>query len=362
MTDISNTETLFFDGDSYFEDLCHEIQKAQYSIAIEVYILADDDVGQKLLQELIVACERGVVVRLMVDAMGSRHLKYSKIQKLKAQGLIIKRYHVYSWLNPFSKKLNKRDHRKLVIIDQKTAYIGGMNFHEDESYKHNPPIPWVDVQVKITGELLPKLNYLFLRQFFRFYPKNRSLEKPKFPNDVIVSGFYFRRSRFKRFLIYQIKSAKQNIRILTAYFVPDLETIYHLIQASQRGVTIEVITSSHKTSDVPFVNRIHQPIIKFLIQNDIQVYYHHKKMIHSKVCGFDNKVVTVGSSNLNHRSFFIDLEIDYISRNPETVEKLKSHFQDLKQDCNQVTVEQIQNRTLWNKWIDGLLFLIRRYF
>lgn len=354
---------IYFEGDDFFEDVFTDLEASSHSIYIEMYILEADVVGLRLKDILLRKSRQGVSVKLLIDGIGSLSLPHTYIEELRLSGADARIFHPFTILSPFRKRLNQRNHRKVVIIDQSIGYLGGMNFLKVLSQSAVGESRWRDTHVRtINVDLVNKLVYHFKRSIKELKHRSKRLERFSHHNDVIASGYHFQRNNIRRLIHRYIKKSQSSILINTAYFIPDIETIFHLVRSQKRGVEIKIITPAPECSDVKTVNRINRIIIKYLIKRGIKIYYYQTRMMHAKSIIFDQQLVTVGSSNINYRSFFRDLEINLFIRKSQLVQSFINQFEiDLSQS-RAVTIEELNKRSWLNRIIDASLYLIRSFF
>lgn len=353
-----NTLRVFVEGDDYYQALWQDLAQAQHDIRIEIYILAADEIGSQLADILIARVQAGVRVRILCDGMGSYELPGWYLQKLRDGGIEIKIYHP---IRLFNTRWNRRDHRKIVIIDEKIAYLGGFNFHRECSRKIFGDKRWRDTQVRVTGILAEKLLYFVRKTFGEPVIKRDDLLRFSHINDIVTNQNRYGLNHIRRFYLRYIRRARRIIRLTTAYFVPDLKLIYYLLRAKRRGVRVQIITSG-KNSDVPLIRRVNRIILRQLIRHGIEIYDFATRMMHAKTAVFDDRIATVGSANLNHRSLFLDLEMNIFLRDARTAALIASqHERDLS-ECHPVTLEELDRVTWLDRILDKIFYWLRGFF
>lgn len=352
----------FFEGDDYFTKLWEDLKSAQSSIYIESYTLEKDHVGKQLQSILIEKAKQGIKVYLLVDGIGSWALPESYRKELQKADVQVKVFHPVR-LFKLGKHLNQRDHRKMVSIDNKIAYIGGMNLFEKLSQEKMGPQAWRDTHMRIKDpKVIFKLNYYFRLNFRLIKKKSRKIEKASGPIHIVASGKNFGRNPIRHLIQRYIKRSQDWVHITTAYFIPDIETILRLRRAAKKGVDVKIITSSPQHSDVPQVNRIQRPILKYLIKRGVQVFYYQERMIHAKTIVFGPRLATIGSSNMNYRSFFRDLELNAFLHHKHHARTLEQQFQKDLALSRPVTLEELSQRSLWDRFVDMMFYSIRSFF
>jgi len=374
-------EQLYFENDNYFTDLIASFDQAEQTIEIESYIFSQDELGKRVVASLLRATERGVDVKLIIDGLGSKEWQLAQVAELTSAGVKVKIYHPLPWhlslyqevkivkgffykfLYLFS-KINKRDHRKLYIIDKHTAWTGSLNLSSshisgisktDSSKSDGVKTDnWFDCGVKITGKPVVDLSCTF-DEIWRGISL-RALGNSSLPfrtnNNVI------KRQRKNLELIHLIRSSKKKIWIISAYLAPSIRIINALNQARQRGVDVKLLVS--KRSDVAIFPLVSRTYYHSLLSAEIEIYEYDARIIHAKTILMDELLI-VGSSNLNHRSFLHDLELDVILTQPSSLEDFSQKFEQLATQSSRVTLEEL-TKQVWYKRLLGKLIWRLRYW
>lgn len=373
MTKLINHEFLTTDAADYFRRLQEDIQQAKSSIECESYILENDPVGNEIVDALCKACERGIIVRLMVDGFGSSPWIQAVISKLTWHGGQVRVYHPMPWhfwqwglainQQSFLKKfiflfnvINRRNHRKICIIDASIHWLGSFNLTSVHLRKELGGENWRDTAIRIETSN-PEARTAFNRiwQHKHFKPKHLPTDFPGF--------FRINDSRKKRRLLYRdllsrITRSSTCIRLTTPYFIPEPRLIKRLKNAAQRGVKVQLLLPG--VSDVFFIPWASSLLYRELIEAGVEIYEYQAGILHAKTLLVDNWA-TVGSSNMNSRSIFHDLEIDYVLQNRESVCTLENHFIDDLKQSKAVCLADIQKRNLIIKLL-GRIALYLRYW
>jgi cardiolipin synthase len=351
----------FFEGDDYYEALWNDLRSAKSTIYLQVYLLADDRIGAQLAAILKARALEGLDVRLTVDGIGSMELPETYLAALQSVGVRIKVYHPLKLLTVFQRTLFRRDHRKVILIDGTIGYLGGFNLHEKSSKKYFAEQRWRDTQVRITGPWVQTLTK-YVHQAFGFFLNLPRAFRPHIHPNVILATLGPRAGNPIRRLFHRyIRKTKKALTITTAYFVPDLRTLFLLTRAAKRGVAVTIITA-RDVIDVPLVNRANRWLLAFLIRRGVVIYCFKGRMLHTKTAHFDDLLGTVGSSNVNYRSFFWDKEINAFFRNPRWVHELAEQTQRDLTECRRLGLEELDNVSLWQRLLDGIIYLIKSFF
>lgn len=316
--------------DEFQKRLLYETQNSRHSIYVEFYIFNFDDFGRSFLQSLERAIARGLHVQLMIDALGSsRDLTLIEAYCKKANiNLKIFRppwLHFFKTRTPltnFFKRLNSRNHRKLVVFDNQKALVGSYNIAK---------LDWRDTAALVSGEPVRNIvlahRYTWLRTRKlplppqRFYEVRKTLRLIN-PLVRINSTLRLRRHIYKDFL-RRIRHAKKNILLVTPYFIPRYRFLKALEKAAKRGVSTHIILPL--ISDVKIVQWASLGILHQLQKKGVRIYLYNKKILHAKYSIIDDWSF-IGSHNLNHRSFQHDLELDVVFTESAHLHALERQF------------------------------------
>ncbi len=354
------SEALYFDSREYFEDLKRHIQNAQHSVDIEVYIWAADTLGDELLKLLVEAADRGIKVRLLVDGIGSLYWLQTRMSSQNCGEVQVRIFNplhrlwaVHRW-----PKFNRRTHRKIFLIDQKILFTGSMNVMK-ESYG------WRETGLRLESSSVVLVQKIFdftwrmtKSKIFRFFSSTRSqLFKNLRRNTFIRSNQFFRlRGYFRKDLVKRIKLSKQRVWLTTPYFNPPVKLLRALVRASRRGVDVKLLLPGR--SDIFFAPWIGQLHYKLLLKWGIEIYEYSPQILHAKVSLID-KWCSVGSSNLNYRSFKNDLELDVVLASPESVLAIERQFEIDMQHSKKIT--SIQDLSIWKRLLARFVYRFWRW-
>lgn len=375
------TKTQFFhSGDEYFQSIQKAILEAQKSIFIESYIFSVDPLTRPILDALKTAKQKGLDVRLLVDGFGSYYW-IEALQKICQESEIpFKVYHplprqnrLFRYLSivftfRFSRllrRLNRRNHRKIVLIDEERLWLGSLNMTQEHSETIMGTQAWRDSAVQLEGPEVAHIRPTF-EQAWQEAGRQRLFEKiihltrgrkKRFTTRLLrINNTYRERFRIYRNLIKKINQADRSIEIVSAYFLPKRSFLRALKKAQRRGVEIKILIPG--PSDVPVVKLAAYPILKWLLKNNVQVFEYQGRVLHAKYSLID-QIALIGSANLNHRSFLHDLEIEAILTNSEAVDALRIQFQIDLQNSRPVTLTDLQNATWFYKGLARLAFSVR---
>jgi cardiolipin synthase A/B len=380
MSKFWDSEKIFFNGDEYFDHLIKDIDQARQYITVEMYIFNDDLLGNKIAFHLINARKRGVKIQIIVDGVGS----YSFFDKLhgifESEGIIVKIYNPLPFYHPYYGKLNllkkfqvlgmrlwrlnRRNHRKIITIDQSIMYSGSFNFTAEHT-KYHYETAWKDMGVKVTGEHVKfaVLNFKKtwkLRDYYRYKKHLKGTPNIKWRNSPLRLNhtLFMKRFYYKDFLD-RINKSKSKIWLMSPYFIPKRRLIRALGKAAKRGVDVRVLIS-FKT-DVHFFRWLQYFYYAYLLKKGAKVYQYSDTVLHAKNYIIDD-FLTIGSTNLNHRSFMHDLEVDLAIQDEENKQNILHNFETSTISQKTITLEGLKQRPLWDQILSRLFFLFKYWF
>ncbi|KKN71515.1 hypothetical protein LCGC14_0419840 [marine sediment metagenome] len=330
----SSTEfKLFTEGDELYAAMAHSIRVATHRIFLASYILAADEVGTVLLNELMRQSRRGLDVRVHVDALGSRgSLPLRHRRLLRAAGVRLQRFHRWSWRQPM--RYNRRDHRKLLVVDGQTAYLGGFNIHREGSRRFYGPMRWRDAHACFSGILAAEAEALF-DAFWCGHTDWAPFAQNKGDSRIIPNTSRKCRIQLRCAIKDQLITAAKSIWLVTPYFVPDRGLLNQLIFAARRGVDVCILTTE-KTDSAP-AQWAARAFYGELIENGVRIFEYTPRFLHSKVLLIDDGWGSIGTANFDYRSLFINYELTLISRNSVLISQLRKTFLDDLQDSAEIT-------------------------
>jgi len=345
-----NKLTLFIEGDALYQDMLNAISVAQHSIRLESYIFAYDEIGKRFITALIERANAGVNVRVSIDAAGSMFVRTGyKFLALQKSAVQLHWFHRWSWHKPF--KYNRRNHRKLLVIDKNIAFVGGFNIHRESSRIVFGEQRWRDSHLRINGELAAHAATLF-DHFWQgehrwLPPTYTDANSQLMPNNTRSCRFQLR-----CMLEAMFTSAQKSIYLTTPYFVPDRHTQRLLQSAASQGIDVRLLVP--RKNDVKLARWAAQAAYDNLLSSGVKIYEYLPRMLHSKTIIIDGNYATLGTANLDYRSFFLNYELNVFSRNKLLCQQLQMQFSlDLKH------AEEIRQRKWkYRFWGDRVLEFI----
>lgn len=364
----NNDVRVFLSGEDKIAALKKDLERAKHSINMLYYIFADDEVGKEIMEILIRKAKEGVKVKLLYDSFGSHRTKPSFFKKLvKAGGEVAEFFPFFLGIRLFSLKANYRNHKKIVVIDGKIAYMGGINIRDDHMGRKAKLSPWRDTHVRIVGSAAYNLQIAFFNDW-RYCKNDNSkintlLEEGYFPRvgnygnvgcQILTSGPDLPNQPIKESLIKMILSAKDSILIQTPYFIPDEAMLSALKIAKLSGVSVKIMLPLKP--DKRFVYSASLSYVKDLLPTGIE-FYLYDGFLHSKAIIIDNKVVTIGSCNFDNRSFGLNFEVIAFLYGKEFIEQNILIFENDEKNCIKVEKNFFKRKIWFNKFTQAFVRL-----
>lgn len=359
----SNTEVEYFgDGEDWLLDVLKEIRAAKSFIFLEFFIIAEGEVFSALLDLLVEKIQEGVLVRLMFDDVGSistiptryeRHLRSLGLEVIAFNPL---RAHINS-------RLNSRDHRKVVVIDGNIGYTGGLNFADEYANRQIRFGHWKDTGVKMQGDAVWNLTLMFLqlwcfsgKQTVDFAPFRPTIQRR---TDGFVQPFgdspLDNHNVSENVYIQMISMAKKYVWITTPYLVLDNEMITVLRIAAQSGVDVRIITPS--MPDKWYVFAVTRDNYSSLISGGVKIFEYTPGFIHAKMCIADDKVASIGTINMDYRSFYLHFENAVLFYGSSVVQSVHADMVNILSVSRRITQEFLDARPWYRKLIGTILRL-----
>ncbi|MDU5111856.1 MAG: cardiolipin synthase [Clostridium sp.] len=363
----NNKVTILDGGEAKFKILKEKLLNAKNHIHLEYYIVKDDKIGNEIKDILIKKAKEGIKIRFIIDKVGSIKLKRGYIKELKNAGIevVFYSYVLAPLLRLINTQINYRNHRKIVVIDGSIAFIGGINIG-DEYLGLGKLGDWKDCHIMIEGDCALGLQSVFLDDFSSIkkydneeinllsnienYFKPLSY-KGSIPMQIIRSGPDSEFPSILQALIKMISIAKESINIITPYFIPSEGLIDALRIASLSAVKVSLIFP--EKADHFTVNRASKTYLAELKRSGANIYLYNKDaFIHSKLLMVDNKICTIGTANLDIRSFELNYEVNAIIYDEIITKDFNNIFYSLLDNCRSFNYEEYENRSLLTKLID----------
>lgn len=345
-----NSIDIFYWGEDKFDSLLSDIASAEESIDIQYYIFKYDRIGKIIIGLLEEKAKEGVKVRLLYDGVGGRRLKKSYFKNLIKLGGQVEVFFP-SIIRALNIKINYRNHRKIVIIDNKIGYVGGFNVGDEYLGLHKKFGKWRDTHLRIEGSGVLGLKFRFLKDWI-YASNDQSHEAPKIVGShnifgssgvqILTSGPDTEFENIKNAIFKMIVSAKKEVYIQTPYFVPD-ESVFEAIRTAViSGVEVNIMIPGNP--DHPFVYWASLSYLGQLIKIGAKVHLYKDGFMHCKTVIVDDFISTVGSTNIDIRSFSLNFEVNAIIYDSAVNKSLKDQYLEDVKACKLLTWEEYQAR------------------
>ncbi len=333
-----NTVKLLINGENKFPEVLNALKEAKNHIHIEYYIYEDDEIGREIEKILIQKAKEGVTVRFIYDDFGSRSIRKKLVPRLRSSGVkafpFLKVYFIL-----FANRLNYRNHRKIILVDGQTAFVGGINV--SDKYINDgdaKKLFWRDTHLQIDGPGVQYLQYLFLcdwnfcandkvhpdKLFFPF--ENSFSHKGDKIVQIAASGPDSETPAILFSILQAISLATEEILITSPYFIPGESLVDALVIASLSGIAVKLLVPG--ISDSILVNYAARSYYGDLLKVGVQIYQYTKGFVHAKTLVADSKIAIVGTANMDFRSFDLNFEVNAIVYDVEIANELRNVFYD----------------------------------
>lgn len=357
-----NYVEILTDGTEKFKVFLDDIRHAQNHVHIEYYTFYNDQIGNQVRAALEEVARRGVEVRVIYDSFGSRGTTHQFFKRLEALGGRAEPFFGTKKAPIHSPRLNYRDHRKIVVIDGRIGYIGGFNIG-DQYLGRKPKFGyWRDTHLRVQGNAVIALQSRFLMDWNATVKNTRhnqqvSYQDQYFPlisnvghtsMQIVSSGPDSEKEAIKLGYFKMINNARKYIYIQTPYLIPDDAIIEALMVAQMSGVEVRIMIPAFP--DHPFVYRATEYYAKHLTDLGIKVYKYHHGFLHAKTVVVDDQVASVGSANLDFRSFKLNFEANAFLYGEQFAHQLKTIFEKDQEQAVLLTPEYFAKQSRWRKF------------
>jgi cardiolipin synthase len=340
-----NNITTLVNGREIFPAMLSAIRAARRSIDFETYIFWDGEIAKQVTEALAERAQAGVTVNVILDAQGTGKMGSENLTRLEAAGAHVVKYHSIVWLDP--RRYNNRSHRKLLVIDGKIGFVGGVGIADEWLGDGESPEHWRDNHYKVTGPVVAQLQAVFMDNWLK--TRGEVLHGPEYFPPLAATGPYtaqaFKSSPrqgdmdIQLMYLLAIASAQHRLLIENAYFIPDDLMRKELIAAAKRGAKVEIVVPGEHIDQkaVRAASRKHWPE---LLKAGIKIYEYQPAMVHVKLMVVDGAFVSVGSGNLDLRSIRLNDEANMNVLNRSFASQQTRLFEMDKRRSREITLNE----------------------
>lgn len=355
----NNSLDIYPDGVKLFKAMFSDLSKAKHHIHLEYFAFANDHLGRELAQILINRAKEGVEVRVIVDDVGSWQFRFSLAKKLKKAG--VKCYYFNKVRLPFfNSRFNYRNHRKIVIIDGSIGYLGGLNIGDKYASRDTYFGYWRDTHMRIIGGAVYGLQTVFLTDLYfiskdylfkqEYYPEVEA--EQKLPIQIVTSGPDSNWESIMQIYFSAITNAHKRIFMTTPYLILNESLTMALITAALSGTDVRIIVPGKADHLIVFWGT--RSYYQELMEAGVKIYEYQRGFIHAKVMAIDGEICSIGTANMDIRSFVQNFEINGIIYDKQTAMQVEKQFFEDIENSRQVTMKDIEKLGFFTKLKIGL--------
>ena len=348
-----NKTRLLIDGRETFRSIFEGIESAEQYILVQFFIVKDDAIGRELQSKLIQKAKESVKVYFLYDEIGSHKLPQSFLRDMQLAGIVTSAFHsTKGKTNRF--QLNFRNHRKIVVVDGKIAYVGGHNVGDEYLGKHPTLGPWRDTHVSVEGPVVQTIQFCFVEDWYwatKGIPElNWELIRAADGHEdalMIASGPADRLETCGLMFVQAINAAIKRVWIASPYFVPDLQTLSALKLAVLRGVDVRILLPEKADHRTVYLSSF--TYYQNTLPLGIKLFRYTAGFMHQKVFLVDSSCAAVGTANLDNRSFRLNFEITLLNYDPGFVSEVETMLTNDFSRSRSVTLEEYSERSFFFK-------------
>jgi len=343
------------------ERLAEDIDSARQHVHLLYYIFAADAATEPVLTALERAAKRGVVCRVLVDALGSRKLSGKLFARLRPAGVLCHEMLPTGLFRHYAARTDLRNHRKIAVIDGRIGYTGSQNLIHPQ-FKEG--ITYEEMVVRVTGPVVNELQFVFASDWD--LETEEVLDTPEvFPEpertgsvavQTLPSGPTYAIQANQRIVVSLLHGARQRIVMTTPYFIPDQPLFVALQTAVLRGVEVHLVVSEKE--DQFLVGQAQKSYYEDLLEAGVKIHLFQKKFLHAKHLTIDDQISLIGSSNMDIRSFVLNAEISLLFYNPEVTRQLQKHQERYFARSRELTLAEWTQRGYWPRFTQNIARLM----
>jgi len=356
----------FIGGETAYPAMLEAIEQATHQVYLSTYIFESNVTGQRFADALAAATARGVDVRVLLDGAGEFYNRPAIRHRLRRDGVRVERF-LPPRLFPPSPVINLRNHRKLLITDSETVFMGGMNIgdrHLRERPDHREGIR--DIHFRVQGPVTAQLEDVFLDDWAFITgerPTPRAATGPAVTGSAmgrtLVDGPNEDLHRLTMVLVGAVAAAREQVAIMVPYFLPPPELVAALQAAAVRGTRVDIVLPGR--NNLPFMHWASRNMLWELVKWNVGVYYQPGPFDHTKLIVVDRHYTQIGSANLDARSLRLNFEIMLEVYDTQFGERMADHIESARRDAHRVTLDELDGRAMLPRLRDAIAWLFTPY-
>jgi cardiolipin synthase len=348
---VGNRVELLVNGVNAFPRMFAAIEAATQYVLLQFYIVRDDELGLELQRRLIAKAKQGVAIYFLYDEIGSIKLGSSYVDDLRAAGAQIFSFNsTKGWRNRF--QLNFRNHRKLLVVDGDVAFVGGMNIGNEYVDLDSELTPWRDTQIQLEGPVVACLQIAFMEDWCwstdevpQLQWQVEAIVRPGLPVLIALSGPADAMETCELVFLELINSASKRLWIVSPYFVPELSIINALTLAALRGADVRIMLPNNPDNILVYLSSY--SYLRDALHSGIRFYRYDEGFLHQKVLLVDDHTASVGSANLDNRSFRLNFEMNAVVHDYQFAHEVAMMLETDFERCHPVSLHHFSARPWW---------------
>lgn len=355
-------------GNEIFPAMLSAIRSAEKTITFETFVYWRGEIGREFADALAERARAGVKVHAIIDWLGADRIDERYIEELKKAGADVERYHAIHWYNlPGTAHIDNRTHRKILVVDGKVAFTGGVGIADEWKGDARNPKEYRDNHYRIEGPVVAQLQAAFMDNWMKttgavlhgpdYFPVLAKASEQGVTAQVFKSSYDGGSNSMQLLYLLSVAAAKAHVRLASAYFIPDEQTSRALLAARRRGVVVDILVPG-KHIDEEEVRDASRARWGDLLKAGVRIWEYEPTMYHVKQAIFDDRWVTVGSSNLDDRSFRLNDEVNLNVLDERFAREEAARFDHDLERAKPVTYEAWRHRPLLGRMREGFWTLI----
>lgn len=361
-----NNATLLLNGEEKFKHVFEALEKAEHFIHLEYYIIENGSITDRLFEILVRKAKQGVTVRFIYDDFGSHSIKRTIVPVLKEAGIQVYPFYEIKFFL-LANRLNYRDHRKIIIVDGKVGFTGGINISDRYVNNGINALYWRDTHIRIEGPAVNSLQYHFIANWNFCTGKRLEVDRSFFPLDfstpfgddlvqISAGGPDYPRSSIMLSFFTAIVLAKERVYITSPYFIPNESILDALKKAALSGKDVRLLLPG--VSDSRIVNAAARSYFREMLFSGVKIYLYNKGFVHAKTMLVDDMLAIVGTANMDVRSFDLNFEINAVVYSKKINSQLKDAFLEDIKHSEEVLLRQWLKRGRGAEFVDSCARLL----